>query len=161
MQLYSQCAGYLYILPLMGENTMNPKYIIFTFLLGACSILATSSFAQTDSVRVMKEKQTAIETNEKNADRLKTELQKNETLESDARKSEGEKDRNRLKDAENLQKENRAKSKEASRISRDASDAAKESKSALKAERKAQKSRINADKQANKAAKATDKSNGN
>jgi hypothetical protein len=145
----------------MGETIMNLKSIIFTSLLGACSMLATRSFAQTDSVRVNKEKQEATEINERNTERLKTAVQSNETLQGEARKSEGEKNQNRLKDAENLQKDNKARSKEANRISRDASDAAKESKSALKAERKAQKSRVNADKHANKAAKATEKSNGN
>jgi hypothetical protein len=145
----------------MGENTMISKSIILTFLLVACSMLATRSFAQTDSIRVNKENQEAIEINERNTDRLKTALQKNETLQSEAIESDDEKNRNRLKDAENLQKDNKAKSKEASRISRDASNAVKESNSAVKAERKAQKSRLNADKQANKAAKATEKSNGN
>ncbi len=124
-------------------------------------MLATRSFAQTDTARVNKERQVATEINERNADRLKTEVQKNETIQAEDRKSVVEKNQNRLNDAENLQKENKAKSKEANRISRDASDAAKESKMAAKAEKKAQKSRINADKQADKAAKATEKSNSN
>jgi hypothetical protein len=116
----------------MEETTMNLKFIIFTLLLGASCIFSTHSFAQTDIVQENKEKQAAIEENERNGDRLKVEVQKNEVLKNEARKSEGQKSENRLNDAENLQKENKAIAKEASRINKDASKARKSLKWQLK-----------------------------
>jgi hypothetical protein len=145
----------------MGEIIMNVKSLTFTFLLGACCMLSGRSFAQTDSVRVINEKQTAIENNERNTDRLKSEVLKNETLKNDAQMTQQERDKTRLSEAENLHKDNKARAKAANRLSRDASDAARESKLAARSERRAQKSRADADKQASKAAKATRKSEKN
>lgn len=94
-------------------------------------MFATRSFAQTDTLRVNIEKQAAIDANKRNGDRLKAEVQKNEDRKNEIRKTEVQINGNRLNDAENLQKENKAK---------DASEAAKHSKMAVQAEKKSTKS---------------------
>jgi len=82
-------------------------------------------------------------------------------LDQDLKQQQETKDKNRMDNAKDENKETRAKAKQSKRIERDASNASDATKKALKDERKAQRARKKANQQAKKASEARDKSDRN
>ncbi len=126
---------------------MKRNSLIFAFIVGTFSLLSMGAFAQTDTARVIS--QNEIKANKQAAKELARESE-------DQVKTEARDGKDKLNDMEALEKENKAKAKEARRVNSDASDAARQSKRAANAERNAQRARKQADKQAGKATKATE-----
>lgn len=120
---------------------MKIRNILLATLLMAFTLISYRSFAQSDTIKFV-EIQTIQE-----EDRAKVELQQNNI--------------DRQNDADALNKEYKAKAKEASRINDEAADAAKQAKRSAKMEEKAQNARERADKQLEKSDKASKKSDKN
>ena len=131
---------------------MNHKTLLIAMIASAFSLLATPTFAQTDSTGIMSREE--INANKREAEEAVRGRE-------DRTKAQSRDDKNTLENLETARKDNNAKAREARRASQDATDAAKQTRRAANAERSAQKARTRADKQAGRAVKATEKSERN
>ncbi|HEX8530397.1 MAG TPA: hypothetical protein VF646_10255 [Cytophagales bacterium] len=131
---------------------MNHKTLLIAMIASAFSLLATPTFAQTDSTGIMSREE--INANKREAEEAVRGRE-------DRTKAQSRDDKNTLENLETARKDNNAKAREARRASQDATDAAKQTRRAANAERSAQKARTRADKQAGRADKATEKSERN
>ena len=127
---------------------MKFKNFLPVMLLMALTLTASWSFAQSETTKAdtTKYQKAVQDQNQQKEDLANVELQRNQ---------------DRQKDADSLEKEYKAKAKETSRINDEASNAAKQAKKSAKMEKRAQKMRAKAEKQLDKAEKAATKSDKN